>query len=145
MKIDINTILHTKDGRLIGNAIVVGREDYYWILKTDYGNKITLTSEEIDKLFYVAWEDCTIEKDGYTCEQMQEMMASDHKHRAPNFKINENNIIEAIGLAKNIIKILDNKCRKGCTNHTWIGFQNGNGTECGVDIERLIKQAKRLL
>lgn len=87
MKIDINTILHTKDGRLIGNAIVVGREDYYWIVKTDYGSKTTLTSEEIDKLFYVAWEDYTFEKDGCTCEQMQEMMASDHKHRAVNKQI----------------------------------------------------------
>lgn len=81
MKIDVNTILHTKDGRVVGNAIVVGREDYYWIVKTDYGNEIGLTDEEIDKMFYIAWGNYTVEKEGYTCEQMQEMMVSDHKHR----------------------------------------------------------------
>ena len=50
-------------------------------------------------------------------------------------------------LATRIIDILDKKCRNGCEgeNYTWVGFQNGNGTECGVDIERLIKYAKRLL
>ena len=48
-------------------------------------------------------------------------------------------------LAKKVIEILDKKCRKGCTDPTWVGFQNGNGSECGIDIERLIKQAKRLI
>lgn len=57
----------------------------------------------------------------------------------------ENNIIEAICLAEKVIEILDKKCRKGCKNSTWIGFQNGEGTECGIDIEHLIKQAKQLL
>lgn len=50
-------------------------------------------------------------------------------------------------LAQSVIDILDVKCRKGCDeNHKkWDGFQNGNGTECGKDIERLIKKAKREL
>lgn len=52
-----------------------------------------------------------------------------------------------INLAESIVKILDVKCRKGNNeeNKSWIGFQNGNGTECGKDIEKLIKQAKKIL
>ena len=58
-----------------------------------------------------------------------------------------NTMLAAVRLAEKVIEILDKKCRNGCTgeHYTWEGFQNGNGTECGVDIERLIKQAKRLL
>ena len=79
--LDINTILHTKDGSKIGNAIVTGREGYYWEITTDYGNKIKLTSEEIDELFIIAWSNLSKEIDGYSCQEMQEMMSSDHKHR----------------------------------------------------------------
>ena len=53
--LDINTILHTKDGRKIGNAIVTGRDGYYWEITTDYGNKVRFTSEKIDGLFNIAW------------------------------------------------------------------------------------------
>ena len=81
MNLDINTILHTRDGRKIGNAIIIGREGYFWKVKTDYGNEITLTSEDIDDFFYIAWIDCNKKNDGYTCEEMQEMISSDHKHR----------------------------------------------------------------
>ena len=79
--LNINTILHTKDGRKIGNAIVTGREGYYWEITTDYGNKVKLTSEEIDDLFYIAWLNCSKENEGYDCREMQEMMSADHKHR----------------------------------------------------------------
>lgn len=48
-------------------------------------------------------------------------------------------------LAKNVIKILDKKGRAGCINKSWEGYCNGNGTEIGTDIERLIRQAKRIL
>ena len=79
--LDINTILHTKDGRKIGNAIVTGREGHYWEITTDYGNKVKLTSEKIDEFFYIAWLNYSKENDGYDCREMQEMMSSDHKHR----------------------------------------------------------------
>lgn len=79
--LDINTILHTKDGRKIGNAIVIGREQYHWILKTDYGNELKMTSEEIEECFYIAYSDFTEETHGRTCGEMQEMMSEDHKHR----------------------------------------------------------------
>ena len=38
--LDINTILHTKDGRKIGNAIITGREGVFWKIMTDYGNEM---------------------------------------------------------------------------------------------------------
>ena len=79
--LDINTILHTKDGGKIGNAIVTGREGYYWEITTDYGNKVRFTSEEIDEHFNIAWSNYSKEIEGYDCQEMQEMMSSDHKHR----------------------------------------------------------------
>ena len=50
-----------------------------------------------------------------------------------------------VRLAETVINVMDKKGKAGCKDPTWIGFQNGNGTEIGVDIERLIKQAKRFL
>lgn len=66
------------------------------------------------------------------------------KHITPT---DANSVLAAVCLAEKVIDVLDKKCRNGCTgeHYTWVGFQNGNGTECGVDIERLIRQAKRLL
>lgn len=81
MTLGINTILHTKDGRRIGNAIVTGRIDFHWKVKTDYGNETFLTTEDIEKYFYIAYVNFTEEKDGMTQEMAQEMMALDHKHR----------------------------------------------------------------
>ena len=57
---------------------------------------------------------------------------------------NENQLNEANAIIDKIIKILDVKARAGCfvKNKAWSNFSNGNGTEIGVDIERLIKKAK---
>ena len=80
-KLNINTILHTKDGSKIGNAIVTGCDGHYWEITTDYGNKVRLTTEEIYKFFNIAYSNCSKEIDGYSCQEMQEMMSSRHKHR----------------------------------------------------------------
>lgn len=56
-----------------------------------------------------------------------------------------NTMLSAVCLAERVIKVLDVKARAGCNNPSWVGYSNGNGTEIGVDIERLIKHAKRLL
>lgn len=79
--LNINTILHTKSGSKIGNAIVTGRDGYYWEITTDYGNKVKFTSEEIDEFFNIAWVNCSKEIEGYNCQEMQEIMGSEHKHR----------------------------------------------------------------
>lgn len=77
----INTILHTKDGGKIGNAIVTGRDGHYWEVTTDYGNKVRFTEEKINRYFNIAWVNYSKEIDGYTCAEMQDMMSSDHKNR----------------------------------------------------------------
>lgn len=72
---DVNTVLHTKDGRKIGNAIIVGKDDKYNIIKTDYGNECKLTDEEIQECFYIAYADLTKEENEYMRETIGE-----HKH-----------------------------------------------------------------
>jgi hypothetical protein len=65
-KIFINSILYTKDGRRIGNAIVTNiepqiinvfddKEEFYTIytLKTDYGNIVKLIDKEIKRCFRI--------------------------------------------------------------------------------------------
>jgi hypothetical protein len=44
-----------------------------------------------------------------------------------------------------IVNILDIKCTDGCVNKTWIDFQNGNGEDIGIEIDRFIKESKQLL
>lgn len=50
-------------------------------------------------------------------------------------------------LLLDLLATLDVKCRKGCSdkNMSWVGFQNGDGEECGEDIERIIDSAKKML
>lgn len=79
--LNINTILHTKDGSKVGNAIVTEKQGYYWKITTDYGNKLKLTSKEIHFFFKIAWSDYSKEIDGFDCQEMQEMMSSSHKYR----------------------------------------------------------------
>jgi uncharacterized protein YlaI len=79
--LDINTILHTKDGTKIGNGIIIGRIQFYWEVTTDYGNKVQLTAEQIEERFVIAWSHYKKEIHMYSCDEMQEMMSADHKHR----------------------------------------------------------------
>lgn len=72
---DINTVLHTKDGRKIGNAIIIGKDDKYNIIKTDYGNECKFTDEEIKECFYIAYSDLMEEEKQYIKEAI-----GDHKH-----------------------------------------------------------------
>ena len=72
---DVNTVLHTKDGRKIGNAIIVGKDDKYNIIKTDYGNECKFTDGEIEECFYIGYSDLTDEEKQYMRESI-----GDHKH-----------------------------------------------------------------
>lgn len=52
------TVLFTKDGRRIGNGIILRKCKIFdtinaYRIKTDYGNVLTLTKNEINELFYV--------------------------------------------------------------------------------------------
>lgn len=46
-------------------------------------------------------------------------------------------------VASTLIQVLKVKSLRGCEVKNWVGFQNGNGTDVGQDIERLIKRAER--
>ena len=48
-------------------------------------------------------------------------------------------------MLKEGIDILDVKCADGCENKTWKGFQNGNGEDIGIEIDRFIKESKQLI
>ena len=72
---DVNTVLHTKDGRRIGNAIIIGKDNKCNIIKTDYGNECKFTYEEIKESFHIAYSDLTDEEKTYMRETIEE-----HKH-----------------------------------------------------------------
>ena len=44
-----------------------------------------------------------------------------------------------------IVNILDIKCTDGCVNKTWGDFQNGNGEDVGLEIDKFIKDTKQLI
>ena len=52
---------------------------------------------------------------------------------------------EMLEKLKECIDILDVKCAYGCENKTWKGFQNGNGEDIGIEIDRFIKESKQLI
>lgn len=53
----INTILHTKDGSIIGNAIIINKDLSGYSVKTDYGNVLKLSENELLSMFNVAYVD----------------------------------------------------------------------------------------
>ena len=52
---------------------------------------------------------------------------------------------ELISLALTVVQVLDKQCKADHSKPRWEGFQNAKGREVGLDIERLISQAKRIL
>lgn len=72
MELTKNTILHTKDGRIIGNAIIINISDTDIItVKTDYGNEATFTENELLNTFHIA---------KYTDWQEQQYIETTHKN-----------------------------------------------------------------
>ncbi len=74
--LEVNTVLYTKDGRRMGNAIIVRvetsmRKDYglktIYHIKTDYGNDAKMTEGEIQNEFHISEYDLV-------------NMGSPHKH-----------------------------------------------------------------
>ena len=52
---------------------------------------------------------------------------------------------EMLEKLKECIYILDIKCTDGCVNKTWRDFQNGNGEDVGLEIDKFIKDTKQLI
>ncbi len=75
-KLSVNTILYTKDGRKIGNAIITKQSKCgeFWFFTTDYGNHCgPRTTQEILELFYASL-DCPYN------QELSEAKISEHKH-----------------------------------------------------------------
>ncbi len=69
-----NTILYTKDGRKIGNAIITKPEGAISHVKTDYGNSLKLTSDQIYDMFYIR---------EYFDDHEKEYVETGHKYYTP--------------------------------------------------------------
>lgn len=59
--IKTGTVLHTMDGRKIGNAVITGSEQHealgrIYSIRTDFGNTTQFTRPELDMLFYISDE-----------------------------------------------------------------------------------------
>ena len=52
---------------------------------------------------------------------------------------------EMIEKLSEIVNILDIKCTDGCVNKTWGDFQNGNGEDVGLEIDKFIKDTEQLI
>ena len=61
------------------------------------------------------------------------------------FKTKEYYANEMHNKLNEIIVILDSKCTEGCTEKTWKNFQNGNGEDVGLEIDKFISETKQLL
>ena len=59
--------------------------------------------------------------------------------------LEKSNYTEMLEMLIKCIYILDVKCTDGCVNKTWIDFQNGNGEDIGIEIDRFIKESKQLI
>lgn len=84
MKYKIDTILYTKDGRQIGNAIIAGKNNLTgdYIIRTDYGNFLQCSPNEIDEIFYTKQD-----------EGEYKFADESHKYHSSKYKV----IIEANG------------------------------------------------
>lgn len=50
---DVNTVLYTRDGLLIGNSIIVKKyDDEHYRIKTDYGNEVDINIRQIRNQFH---------------------------------------------------------------------------------------------
>lgn len=53
MKYAKNTALLTKDGRIVGNAIITDYLDDNYLITTDYGNKVRFSEKELESQWYI--------------------------------------------------------------------------------------------
>lgn len=58
-QIKVGDRMFTKDGRKVGNGIIVdvvlGLTDVAWAVETDFGNKMVLTEPELTEFYHVGW------------------------------------------------------------------------------------------
>ena len=90
-------------------------------------------------------------KDDNRIENLQVISHSEHtkitnkREYKKGYKMKLSKAPEMLEKLKECIDILDVKCTDGCINKTWIDFQNGNGEDIGIEIDRFIKETKQLI
>ena len=89
-----------------------------------------------------------------TCDDWREFAEIEFKHWQNTEERRKQCLYNALLISKapemleklvEIVNILDVKCADGCENKTWKGFQNGNGEDVGLEIDKFIKEAKQLI
>lgn len=63
MRLSKNMVLFTKDGTVAGNAFIIDSFGTAWKIKTDYGNEVILTTDEIKEMFTLDFDNKNIHKD----------------------------------------------------------------------------------
>jgi len=51
--LDVGVTLFTRDGRVVGNAIVIEKFGDLWRVETDFGNQMTMTKNEVDAWYHL--------------------------------------------------------------------------------------------
>ena len=72
-----------------------------------------------------------------------DLITSSQKDKADALLISKSP--EMLEKLSEIVNILDIKCTDGCVNKTWRDFQNGNGEDVGLEIDKFIKDTKQLI
>ena len=49
----LNTLLHTKDGRITGNAFILSHDGDFYVIETDIGNKFKVSYQVLDHYFWI--------------------------------------------------------------------------------------------
>ena len=70
-------------------------------------------------------------------------MSGDTKAKADALLISK--APEMLEKLSEIVNILNIKCTDGCVNKTWGDFQNGNGEDVGLEIDKFIKDTEQLI
>ena len=89
-----------------------------------------------------------------TCDDWREFAEIEFKHWQNTEERRKQCLYNALLISKSpemleklseIVNILDIKCTDGCVNKTWGDFQNGNGEDVGLEIDKFIKDTKQLI
>ena len=88
-----------------------------------------------------------LDKEGYLKDKNFDIIADffiTNQEDLANAKL-ASKALEMLEKLVEIVNILDVKCADGCENKTWKDFQNGNGEDVGLEIDKFIKEAKQLI
>lgn len=109
-----------------------------------WGVKKSISMMSKNGVFYADYRDYPDEFHFDSAQDALDCLTKFHKVKLPKKVINENQKREH-DFAKEVIRILDKKANRGCSQQSWEGFENGNGEEIGTHIDKLIRKAKKIV